>query len=102
MTGYNHAAFYDNEKRKRSPEIDFGVWWTDERTSWPWSRYRVTWIEETGEVYCVSAERNPLYLVFGVLPTREEVERVLDGWAEECGKANSLAWVRERVESYQP
>lgn len=96
-------TFYDTSeiglKRMRSRELDFGVWWWDGQPTLS-NQYRVTWIADTGEVYAsrfdyaVQGER---YRVLGTIPTEEEVERVLQGWAEECGKPESLRWVESRV-----
>jgi hypothetical protein len=82
--GYREWA--DAEERKRSPEVDFGVWWYErgkERPTW-----RVSWIERTGELYGVeqipeadSPKRR--FVVLGRFATREEVERFMEGWAEE-------------------
>lgn len=104
--------FYaQDERRRHSGEVDFGVWWKDyfERN------YRVSWVRDTGEVYAVALSAaaviklDPQTTVnFGgddtgmveVLATIESIgqlEARLDGWADMCGRANSLAWVRERL-----
>lgn|SRR5215471_6500651 len=115
-------AFYDaDEARRRSPELDYGVWWRAAGVV-----YRVTWVEATGEL--VAVQLTPAHVeaftvpdaalgeldlfgfgvavyggeagevaVLGVVHGREVVERLLDGWAEVCGEEGSLAWVVERV-----
>jgi len=42
-------AFYDaDERRRRSPELDFGVWWRAGG-----AMFRLTWVDETGELIAV-------------------------------------------------
>jgi hypothetical protein len=90
------AEFYANRPdRKRSREVDFGVWWQDGVVNWP--RYRVSWVDATGEVVAVKMAGDESVVVLGVIEDEAELERRLDGWAEECGKPGSLEWVRERV-----
>lgn len=84
------------EKRTRSPELDFGVWWRGER---PWPTYRVSWVEATGEIYATDS-RSELIDVLGVVNGREEIEDVLQGWADVCGKERSLYWVKDRIKKY--
>lgn len=84
--------------RARSGEVDFGVWWRDGKQ---YPTYRVSWVEATGELY---AEEQPGYptnemariIVFGKAEGRENIERVMKGWAEICGAIDSLNWVRSR------
>jgi hypothetical protein len=85
--------FYRNEDRKRSRELDYGVWWRDGRN---YPTYRVTWVANTGEVYAIDQQEIRIELL-GKVPTESEVERLLDGWSGICGLMNSLQWVREQV-----
>jgi hypothetical protein len=110
-------AFYaDNEERRGSGEMDFGVWWWDgpQGHSGCW---RVSCVQVTGEIY---AECRPhsgpgvgevLLLGFveggGEAPPEggsyscplayQEAERLLEGWEEVCGLARSLEWAVNRV-----
>lgn len=116
-------AFYAaDDRRRRSSELDFGVWWRAGRTV-----YRLTWVEATGELIAVQltlATVQPFSMpagafgefilgglgvaviggeaesvtVLGVVRGREVVERLLEGWADMCGERDSLAWVLERVQ----
>lgn len=81
------------QSRKKSRELDFGVWW---RNQWNYPNFRVTWVENTGEVISVSMANEDISII-GHADSEEEIEEKLKGWAEECGKLDSLQWVRERV-----
>ena len=91
-----HDDFYKNEKRARSRELDFGVWW---KKGGSMNTYRVTWIEATGEVYIVDMQKGE-YKVIGVIHGEEQVENALKGWADECGGRDSLSWVLNRLSLY--
>jgi hypothetical protein len=62
-------AFYAaDERRRRSPELDFGVWWRAAGVV-----YRLTWVDATGEL--VAVQLTPARTVsFHVL--EDELERV--------------------------
>lgn len=79
---------------------------------WP-SRWRVSYVRITGEIYAVHHE-GPLF-VLGVVPADREnrfgrprrlfydtLEAILTGWAQECIRPNSLPWVRDRLRDTQP
>lgn len=85
--------FYKDLNRKFSRELDYGVWWHDLQ-SWP--AYRVTWVENTGELISVDSHSDK-YEILGIIKTEEEVEKVMENWAEKCGQINSLEWVKSRV-----
>jgi hypothetical protein len=106
-------AFYaDDERRRRSPEWDYGVAWRSSADEL-WPRWRVSWVVATGDVYAVKIARDPLVLLLGVVPPLGEypygegsaawhdfarvqpVERVLAGWAELDEQV--LGWVVERI-----
>jgi len=114
------ATFYaDDPRRERSPEHDYGVWWRDAEDFPVW---RVTWVEETGEVYTIRLQDGGAYTagpgtigvtagdptgrveVLGVIASEEtdldhaeQGVEALEGWAERCGERDSLGWVRARV-----
>jgi hypothetical protein len=88
--------FYKDKKRERSPELDFGVWWRDGKV---WPTYRVTWIENTGEIY---TECGGDIEILGVLMvSRKEIEKILKGWAKACGELYSLDWLRKKIKINQ-
>jgi hypothetical protein len=88
-------AFYgENLMRKRSPEVDFGVMWQDGFTPWP--RYRVSWVEATGEFYAIKQTLGTATVeLLGVRVGRDAADAALDGWAEV--EPMDLAWVRARL-----
>jgi hypothetical protein len=113
----NVEEFYsDDERRRRSPELDYGVWWRHRGIF-----YRLTWVDATGELIAVqlSAPRvhaltdpdsaSPIGLavigsaaagsviVLGRIAHRDAVEQILDGWADICGHDDSLVWVRRQL-----
>lgn len=102
-------AFYDEDPRRRtSGEADYGCWWQDDR-SFP--RYRVSYIEATGEVYKLALRPggDGEVQVLAVVPPDpvEEprsrslyyrtLDRILDGWAEHCGPPDGITWVRRQL-----
>lgn len=89
-------AFYRDQRRARSGEVDFGVWWTLPEQRWP--NWRVSWVAATGEVYAVAQTHamGPV-VARGGFPTREAVEAALDGWTEHCGSSGGLGWLWERL-----
>jgi hypothetical protein len=105
-------AFYrDDERRRFSGELDFGVWWFDARDRCPW---RVSWVEQTGDLYAIRLapaemisttegvvilggnESGPLR-VLAVVEDEEELERRLRGWPDAIGSPGSLEWVVRKV-----
>ena len=110
-------TFYaDDERRRRSPEWDYGVHWQDGVTDWP--RYRVSWVVETGDLYAVKPgvngvlllgnvpkvgeypyTRTPGYNAWTVFKNMQPIEQVLAGWAEE--PVQSLEWVLYRLAKWE-
>lgn len=102
----NLAEFYAADPRRRgSGEADYGVWWTERGKPRP--RYRVSYIQATGEVYAVAldAQMSKVEVLARVQPDSMKpgdvyystLDRILDGWAEECYLPDSLAWIRGRL-----
>lgn len=101
-------AFYRaDERRRRSRELDFGVWWYDTIDRVPW---RVSWVAATGDVYIVrlgparivqgpaglailGGDENGPVIRIAVIEIEAELERRLHGWPEHCGHPGGLAWV---------
>jgi hypothetical protein len=123
MTDLVHVrdAFESVERRRFSPEWDFGVHWQFSDRGPEWPRYRVSWILETGELYAVANTgpdaRNVHVLAvvekvgdypypsdsaggyssgraWTTFKDAQEIERLMDGWADE---GRSLDWIRRRV-----
>lgn len=96
------------KKRERSPELDFGVHWRDGRN---WPTYRVSWIQDTGEVYAYENNSGKIEILGTVKSdiTLDElhkagknyrdlrVEQLLKDWADHCGEINGLQWVRNQL-----
>ena len=66
-------------QRRASPEVDFGVWWRSLRV--PLSTWRVSWIQNTGELYACELGGDR-YILLGKFNARQEVEERMAGWAE--------------------
>lgn len=68
------------------PYHDYGYWWVKGSTLWP--RWRVTWVESTGELYAKElVPTNARFVVLGVYPTKAEIDARMAGWG---GKTASL------------
>lgn len=97
----NIEAFYaQNEERRRSGEADYGVWWTEPGRDWP--RWRVSYIQKTGEVYAVQLTGGRVELLGVVSPDDDHIyyhtlDHILEGWADVIHAPGSLDWVRARL-----
>lgn len=88
-------AFYADRGGLRSGETDYGVWWWD-GTPAQGEPSRVSWVHDTGDVYAIR-QRSGVVRLLGTIPTAEQTERALDGWADVCGTTASMEWVRTRM-----
>lgn len=93
--------FYaDDERRRRSVEIDYGAEWKDENQDGPW---RVSYIQDTGEIYALKISggvKGPLLLLGQIGPrNHREADRLLEGWENRNLREADLAWIRERTAS---
>ena len=109
--------FYSaDERRRQSAEIEFGTDWFDAKGN----RYELSWVEDTGELYAmlelvpeadtwtpfgdVEVEKMPVdrvvVTVVANIPTRDQVESILDGWADQMIEPDSIAWVAERLRAH--
>lgn len=71
--------YNEDPRRKSSGEVDFGVWWGSLFSE---ARYRVTWIEKTGEFYVINLWTGEVQIADKKAPTRESAELVMKGWEE--------------------
>jgi hypothetical protein len=106
--------FYSaDERRRRSAEVEFGNNWFDVKGN----RYELCWVEDTGELYAmlelvpeadtwtpfgdIEVEEVPvdslLVTVLAVLPTRDAVEQLLEGWADRMAEPDGVHWVADRL-----
>lgn len=97
----NIEAFYsEDERRRRSPEADYGVHWIEEAGR-RFPTWTVSYVRATGEVYAVEGNSGRVKVLGGYRPDDEEIyyrslDKVLKGWSEIGGKP--LSWVVERLE----
>lgn len=103
----NIEAFYaENEERRRSGEADYGVWWTESGgKSYP--KWRVSYIQATGEVYAIQLIDGGKVQVLGVVPPDKNgkcyyktLDKILDGWADICSRPGSLEGLRNKLAGY--
>ena len=106
--------FYSSDERRRqSSEVEFGTNWFDAKGS----RYEVSWVEDTGELYTmlellpevdtwtpfgdIEVEQIPVdrlvVMVIGYIPTLAEVEQVLAGWPDQMAKPDGVSWVAKQL-----
>jgi hypothetical protein len=109
--------FYStDERRRQSAEFEFGTDWFDAKGN----RYELSWVEDTGELYAmlelvpeadswtpfgdVEVEHMPVdrvvVTVVGHIDTLAQVESILEGWADQMIKPDSIAWVAERLRAH--
>ena len=103
------AYYAADERRLRSEECDYGVHWR--LKGWE-HRWRVSYVRNTGEIYAVNqgSSIGPVF-VMAIIPSDPvadgdrrslfyaTLEEVLEGWAEQCGRVDSLRWVRDRLDN---
>ncbi len=108
--------FYSaDERRRRSVEVEFGNNWFDAKGN----RYELSWVADTGELYAMlelipeadtwtpfgdieveDAKVDSLVVtVLGTIATREEIEQLLEGWADHMAEADGVHWVAERLQA---
>ncbi len=82
QTGYQQWAA--DPRRARSGEHDFGAWWTIGGNPRSYPRYRLSWIEDTGELYavCHDGGKPDRFILIARFPDAESVERALEGWTD--------------------
>ena len=106
--------FYDqNPARRTSEEFEFGRDWSDADGS----HAEVSWVQDTGELYLMSAPYEPIVAigvpgeesveplptnqvvveVLGVYPTLEAVEETLAGWRDAMPAPGGVEWLRDRI-----
>jgi hypothetical protein len=93
------SAFYTSDRRRvESKESDVGLWWREAADG---PLHRAAWVRDTGELYLVrlgpTEDGGGEVEVLAVDADRKHLDDVLEGWREECGKPNSLSWLRARA-----
>ena len=114
----NIEEFYaQDERRRRSAEIEFGTDWHDRAGS----RYELSWVVDTGELYVMREPGMPLetdpfgdvfpahligsampvtdltVAVVGTIAEQSRVEEVLQGWEDQMGNDASIEWLADRL-----
>jgi hypothetical protein len=111
----NIEEFYDADPRRRpSAEIELGTEWTDVDGT----RYEVTWLEDTGELYVMREpvphiradpfggqrysigdfeEAEMTVQVVAQIPTLEDLHRILTGWQEAMASDGGAEWLGEQL-----
>ncbi len=106
--------FYDeNEKRRNSAEVEFGSQWSNAAGR----LYKLSWVQETGELYLMSAPygeviedpvlgdtvgfSEPLEAltvqVVGQFAALTDVEKEFVGWEDVINEENSLKWLHHHL-----
>ena len=96
-----------DERRLRSEEADYGVHWP--LAGWEY-RWRVSYVRNTGEIYAVhqGSTIGPVFVLAIVPPDPvadgdrrslfyATLEMILEDWPEQCGRPDSLRWVRDQL-----
>jgi hypothetical protein len=74
-----YQTWMEMPARAESPELDFGIWWVKQGTRYP--RWRVSWIEDTGELYAKALDNSDLFVIMGYFPSEQDVKAHMDGWS---------------------
>jgi hypothetical protein len=108
--------FYEADPRRReSNEVELGTEWRDGHGV----RYELNWVEDTAELYVMREPAPPAWedpfgdiyvktgnrapvtgmtvVVIAHVPTREELEEILQGWQSAMAMSNSVAWLVNRL-----
>ena len=97
----DEASFYAADPRRRtSEEADFGALWRHADADGD-DLWRLAYVCDTGELYLARVDPYPgpdtELRLLGSVASVEEVDRLLTGWQQHCGKAGSIDWLLERV-----
>jgi len=87
---YGDGAVGEARRDTDYSEYDFGVWWTGPD---PMPRYRVTWVEKTGEVYVENLTEGSVEVIASGMDW-QQIDAAMRGWEDQIYEPNSLAWVR--------
>ncbi|KJE25088.1 hypothetical protein FF36_00700 [Frankia torreyi] len=111
----NIREFYGEEPRRQaSAEVPFGDGWTDHHDIH--STYRLSWVEDTREIYSVrephpggilaryldqlrvdQADIDELRVEILAVADREAIEAALAGWPAVMEEHDSLRWARRQL-----
>jgi hypothetical protein len=63
--------------REKSGEVNFGAWWELEGARW-----RVSWIEATGELYAAEVGVTDRFVVLGRFENKKDINQKMQHWFE--------------------
>ena len=90
-------------ERRDSAQVEFGIMWREGARKRP--RYRVAWLDETGELIAEAlSEFEHLRTVelLGTVVNRETLELAVNGWERLPYPETTLEWVRTQVSMRTP
>ncbi len=85
-----YTTWIHEPQRARSGELNFGAWWKMEGARW-----RVSWIEDTGEFYAAELGTADRFIVIGHFDTKKDANNMMRHWFE----GNNLRALIHKVES---
>jgi hypothetical protein len=89
------------KKRACSPEVDFGVWWTMTGNEREFPRWRLSWIENTGELYACQPAKDR-FIKLGIIPDRDRLNSLLAGWSDPDSQIyHNLKALARRIENQE-
>jgi hypothetical protein len=106
--------------RRESEEVSFGAGWTEHLD--PSATYRISWVQQTGEVYTVrephpgggllapvfdhynihQADVDELQVEILAVAVLPDVTDAMTGWREHVAERDSLEWARDRLAALAP
>lgn len=101
-------VFYGaDERRQRAIEVVFGAAWRSGDSAM--GSWRAVWLEEAGELVVVKQRfvegrcvSGAVHVLATGLTELEDVEELLEGWRDQCGRPFSLRWLRDRCAAVRP
>ena len=92
------AFWADDERRRRSDQLDLGATWRWAGSNDAW---RLAWVRDTGELYLCRADGHDGSCtdvsVLAVLPDERDVDALLAGWRDSRTEPDGLSWVLRRT-----
>lgn len=80
LPSQNYRKWIQESPRLVSEQIDLGSNWTLNHLSI--SKYRLSWIENTGELYAVNLYTADEFILIATIPTEPELDRILSDWTD--------------------
>jgi hypothetical protein len=96
---FDYEEFYKDDRRERSPEVDYGVHWVFAHGP-AFPRWRLSLVERTGEVYAMRLGNPTTVVLLATGIERERLDLALSGWEDE--PKPSLEWAISRLAEFNP